>query len=178
MNLRKFLSSGLNETCIYMLSLSALMGYFRPRKRQITASRLLSQSGPDKSKSFSQTPLFQAFWVRHSMPRQYPSCWGREFLRLEIFECFSWSNRLWLCPGTLQACRGRWQGGFSLSWIVERQQNSCWEDRCSVFSEKYNLILSFREGDSLPKGLNGVFFVFRESYLRTGSISFHCPGWH
>ena len=37
--------------------MSALMGYFCSRKRQITASRLHRRSGPDKSMSLRQAPL-------------------------------------------------------------------------------------------------------------------------
>ena len=44
------------------------------------------------------------------------------------------------------------------------------------FPEKPNLIPSFRVGDSLPKGLKGVFSVSGNGYLRRGSVSFHSPG--
>ena len=60
----------LTEICIYLLSMSALMRYFRSQKRQITASRLLRRSGPDESMSFEQTLLNLdfAFETRWSFP--------------------------------------------------------------------------------------------------------------
>ena len=79
---------------MYMLSLSALMGYFRSRKRQITASRLIRRSGPDKSMSLRQTPLNLnfGFEILRSFPgllRFVTSCCGSihpvgEILRLEV----------------------------------------------------------------------------------------------
>ena len=66
----KFLVFVLTEICIYLLSMSALMGSFRSQKRQITASRLLRRSGPGESMSFRQflLNLDFAFETRRSFP--------------------------------------------------------------------------------------------------------------
>ena len=74
MNLRNFRSSGSTETYMYMLSMSALMWYFRSRKRQITASRWLTRPGPDKSMSLSATPLSLDFAFEHL--RSFPGLVG------------------------------------------------------------------------------------------------------
>ena len=46
---------------MYMLSMSALMGYFRSQKRPITASRFFRRSGSDKSMSLRQILLNLGF---------------------------------------------------------------------------------------------------------------------
>ena len=146
MNLRNFLSSGLTETCLYMLSMSALMGYFRSRKRQKTASRLLRRYGIDKSMSFKQSFLNLDFALETSLfsfsglfgfvtscsgsiyPVEGMSSLGslRLYFLVKSFVSVSWY---------IASLSGRWEGGFSFSWTVEPQQSTCWEGRRSVSRE-------------------------------------------
>ena len=52
-----FLSAGLTETCMYIPSISAVMGCFRSGNCVIAPSRLHSKSGPLRSMSFRQDRL-------------------------------------------------------------------------------------------------------------------------
>ena len=146
MNLRNFLSLGLTETCMYMLSMSALIGYFRSQNWQITASRLLRRS--------------RLNWLRHSMLWQYPSCW-RNFFVWKFLNVFL--SQI-VCDCVLVHCKlfaVVEKAGFHFLELLSGSKVVVGKAGVRFFSEKSNLIPSFRVGDSLPKGLT-FFCHWRE----------------
>ena len=69
-NRRNFLSAGRTDTCMYIASMSAESGYLFSRNRRMIPRRLASKSGPVKSMSLRQTPLYlaRALETRRSFP--------------------------------------------------------------------------------------------------------------
>ena len=91
----------------------------------------------------------------------------RELLRLENCECISRLSRVLVCCKLVRVVE---KAGFNFLELLSGSKVVV--AKAGVrFPEKSKLIPSIQVGDSLPKALKSVFFVFSKSYLRRGFVS-------